>query len=139
MELPVGHRPWYAALVGLIWYFDAVHPIHEWTYTCKVIGRTVAGVALHSPDDPEHYGYVAQYIYAIQHGLRHLLNITILPINLTGDIPTLTQLLVRLHEGQPRRFYQYRSCAIIWAQNLCVAHAEQEMLRRHAPEGSEGP
>ena len=120
--------------VGPTWYFDTVlrHQTYEWTYTCKVIGHTLAGVALHSPNDPEHYGYVAQYIYEIQHGLLHLLNATQLPINMVGDIPTLLWFLRRLHELQPQRFRVYRSYAMIWAQNLCVRHADQLLLQRMA-------
>ena len=134
MEPPPGQRMLFVAPVGPTWYFDTVvvHQTYEWRCTCKVIGHTLAGVALHSPDDPEHYGYVAQYIYEIRHGLRHLLNETALPINLEGDIPTLLWLLHRLHELQPRRLCTYRSYAMIWAQNLCVRHADQVLLQRLA-------
>ena len=125
---------WAPVPVGPTWYFDTVlqHQTYEWVFTCKVIGHTLAGVALHSPDDPEHYGYVAQYIYEIQHGLLHLLNVTQLPINMVGDIPTVLWFLHRLHELQPQRFRVYRSYAMIWAQNLCVRHADQILLQRIA-------
>ena len=123
---------WAPVPVGPTWYFDTVLPDYEWTYTSKVIGHTLAGVALHSPRDPEHYAYVAQYIYEIQHGLLHLLNVTQLPINMVGDIPTLRWFLHRLHELQPQRFRVYRSYAMIWAQNLCARHADQLLLLRIA-------
>ena len=131
---------WAPVPVGPTWYFETVlrHPGYEWTYTSKVIGHTLAGVALHSPQDPEHYAYVAQYIYEIQHGLLHLLNVTQLPINMVGDIPTLLWFLQRLHELQPQRFRVYRSYAMIWAQSRCIRHAEQ-LLRVHLADGTIPP
>ena len=57
----------------------ATHPIHGWEVSYHLKEGLVAQLRVHQTGDPDYISVVADYLIAVQQGLRHLLVQQLLP------------------------------------------------------------
>ena len=96
-----------------------VHPLHGWEFSCHMVRGQVSDVQVHSPGDPDQVNFVADYIFAIQQGLAHLLVITSFPDNLAQDLPGLREQVHLIRNLRPDLFSSYRVHAMLWVKEEC--------------------